>query len=1700
MPGSDTQEALLSRALARIRALKAENADLRKASNSPIAVVGMACRFPGACDCPSQFWDLIARRRSVLSRVPSDRWELQRYHASDPDAPGRAYCAKGGFLDDVRSFDHHHFGISPREATAMDPQQRLLLTLCAEALDDAAIDIATTSGGRVGVFGATGEVDYSRRHLYAPNPDGIDGYAKLGSTRSIGIGRLAYVNDWRGPVVHLDTSCSSGLVATHLAMQALNRGEVDLAVVAAANLMLSPEDTIGFSKLAALSRSGRCQPFSADADGYVRGEGAGVLVLKRQTDALRDEDPLWGLILGSACNHDGRSNGLTAPNGAAQVAVMTQALRAAGVRSEQVGFVEAHGTGTSLGDPIELSSIAEAYACDKRSSPLSVGSVKGNIGHLEPAAGLAALIKVFVALRQQRLPPQPPIRQLNPRIDWQRSGLEVPQTERVWPEAAPLAGVSGFGMSGTNVHLLVGGTRQAEVVRRTPSSAASQLDVPQYVHLSASSGPALVETARRLRGDLEAMQPPLEDVATTLAKGRTHHSLRRSFHCCTVEQLRAELSRFVEQGEGAARRAAIRPKLAFLYSGQGAQKPAMARAWVDASPIFADALARCEDALAGLVRYSVRTLLIDRGCRKLDDTEFAQPAIVAFQICMTEVWKAHGVEPEVVLGHSVGAIGAAYAAGVLSLGDAMRLAAHRGWAMQHEAPAGAMALLSTSSEQAEALCRQRDLSVAVVNSERETVIAGSPDALHDALKAASALGVAHRVLRTNRAFHSRLIVPSLESFGDVFGDVELRPPALRFISDSTGQEETSALTEPSYWLTHAAQRINFLQASRALSQQACTLLLDIGPGRSASTWALAAHAAETRPLVVSLPISDEANAVDSSFAQALCQLVDHGAAPRRVPAQGKRIRLAPTAFAPHQHWMERNAAPLATDGRLVVRPRTAGGECRLSGLFGIASSQEFSDHNLAGKYVVAGAKQLLGAAEAASVANGDLPVTLDDVQFLSPLILPPQGATEVEFVAIPRGDGGFEITGQSRDSESEWSVHIRATGSAAPQRVNELPAGAEDGSPTTEMDYGHFERLDYRLGASYRRILSVTEQGGALTAELLPEHGVLHAGLVDGCFQLLGARAVATAGRDGQLLVPTSVERAVVLPSCSVNGRLQMVASNIRSERDRVLGDVVLTTNGRPIVRLSGITLRWLPIERLTQTAPPHLFIATPHSEANTPRPTPDPALQWWGVGDANTCNGTVQRIEAVFGAPEELAAHLAGARQPLGVVWAPQLAERTSTQLVIEARDLVRVLGPVAGAQLLVASCGGETKDAEPKLSALRALCQSIALEQPELTLCLLARDRASAATKLQPAPQEWSSARQSLAADRTYVVSGGFGAVGTECVNWLVASGARHIAILSRSGGSQERRLAELRRRGVFCLAVAVDVAEGDRLREAWMRIESECPPVGGLIHAAGLNRDGLFVSLSEEQIDEVMRPKVQGTEALLALLPEPAWAILCSSVAAMLGSPAQVPYAAANAAMDALARCRKNTCSLALGPLEIGMAADERSRRALSLRGFTPLTNAELRAALSAARSLPVAHLVAVRASFMQLAQESPTAAQLFADVVPEAEAAQTSAVEGLAEVPAAQRPQRISRFVRQSVAALLQLPESQLDEGRALIEYGFDSLSTVEFRARVARELDVHIGASELLPGTTLGDLSTLVAARSSDAPAAQPAASILALQL
>ena len=994
-----------------------------------VAIIGMACRFPGGINSPEDFWEFLEDGRDGITEIPSSRWDVNAFY-DRKGGPGKIVSRRGGFLNDVEQFDPGFFGMSPREAAAADPQQRLLLEVSWEALERSGIDPHSLVHSVIGVVMGVSGHDYERLVGDSSTPDRLDGHYGTGNAASISSGRIAYVLGLEGPTLTVDTACSSGLAAVHLAARSVALGECRLALAGAVNLILSPELSIAFSQAGMLSPDGRCKVFSDNADGYVRSEGCGVVVLKCLEHALADGDQILAVIEGSALNNDGRSNGLTAPNGLAQAEVIRQALSTADVDPLAIGYVEAHGTGTALGDPIEVAAILDAYCHGRNlSNRLLIGSVKANVGHTETAAGLAGLIKSVMVLQYGRIPRQLHLEAVNPLIDLAQTSAHFPLESTDWPPmsgAVRRIGISSFGFAGTNAHLIL-----AEAPPQVEQPVGSDRDHHLLV-LSGHSPSLLRETATAFLDHLKRntrLAPA--DVAYTSAVGRSHRRHRLAVLGQSLGDWRDDLERCLDGQAFAAATTgdvgAKPPTIAFLFTGQGSQFHGMAAELCKGHPVARATIEECAELFSRYLEHPLNDIL-DGDPDLLLSTENAQPALFAVELALARTWIDCGIRPAAVLGHSLGEIVAACVAGVLDLPDAVQLVALRGGLMQQTAP-GAMAVIFAGSVQVRSRLTE-PVSIAAFNAPENTVISGPTDAVERLLAEFESDGIKTRRLNIACASHSSLMESVLKPLAAICKGLKLNPPMIPMVSSLTGTCIGEENLDQAYWVRLVREPVNFLQGIRSLADLGMDVFLEIGP----------------RPVLISLAQDCLHDSETACFLPSLLPGESNWQTMSRTAGE-LFVKGAPIVLSQLDTDVPRHKVTLPTSPferqRCWVPPRTKkslstrqlhGNQLDLaidatvfSSVIGADHRPELEGHRIHGQSVLPAAAAVQMMSDVYRETNGGQALVLSDVIFQSPLLLSKSPTIEVQVIHTSMDDvSHMRLAAKSLDVK-DWTTHVVAT-------------------------------------------------------------------------------------------------------------------------------------------------------------------------------------------------------------------------------------------------------------------------------------------------------------------------------------------------------------------------------------------------------------------------------------------------------------------------------------------------------------------------------------------------------------------------------------------------------------------------------------------------------------------------------------------------
>jgi myxalamid-type polyketide synthase MxaB len=1153
-----TQQMLQALKEARTRLEAAE-----RAKSEPIAVIGLGCRFPGGATDADGFWSLLQNGVDAVIEVPQDRWNIDDYYDPDPNVPGKMYTRYGGFLQEpIDQFDPQFFGISPREAVGMDPQQRLLLEVSWAALEHAGLASDQLRRSHTGVFMGLCWDDYAERVRQSVSTNAADQYAGFGILRSVAVGRISYVLGLQGPNIQIDTACSSSLVAVHLACQCLRAQECDLALAGGVNLLISPQTTLGRCQSKTLAPDGRCKTFDAAADGYGQGEGCGVVVLKRLSDAQRDRDPILALVRGSAINHDGPSSGLTVPNEQAQEDLIRQALKNGKVKPEQIHYIEAHGTGTSLGDPIEVGALDAVFgASHSQASPLLIGSVKTNLGHLEGAAGIACFIKLVLALQREEIPPHLHFHTPNPHIDWDRLPIRVTTERTPWPRGdhPRLAGVSSFGISGTNAHLVLEEAPLQAPIHNPPERSH------QLLTLSARSEAALEQLAGSYRQYLLTHpETLLADLCFTANTGRSLFQKRVGIVAASTSQMLEQLQA-ITQGETeiegvAYRQAAVqRPRIAMLFTGQGSQYVGMGRELYETQPTFKQTLDQCAQILDAYLEQPLLRVIYADGDSPLSETSYTQPALFALEYSLAQVWMSWGIQPQILMGHSVGEYVAACIAGVFSLEDGLKLIAHRARLMQALSSDGAMVSALTDPDTVQtAISGYLDqVSIAAYNGPESVVFSGEKAAVEAVVRDLEAKGIKIKPLEVSQAFHSPLMDPILQQFEQVARQVKFAAPRIPIISNVSGNLASQEIATPEYWVNHVRQPVKFAQGMQALRQQGVGIYLEVGPKPILLGMGRQCLAEEQGIWLPSLR-HDQTNW--SQLLKSLAQLYVEGI---KIDWKGfesgyTRCKISglPTyPFERQRYWLDlptqthklsaRDPHPSELHPLLVQQLRTPLQDQVFETYFSPSQPVYLQDHCVFQKVIVPGAAYIEMALAAGRHLLKTSSLQVEDVVIQQALQLQPQAQRRAQMVFFPKGDGTYQFKifseNQEQGIEPSWIEH--ASGylkAAAPEHTSVNLHHLQDQCPESlpvqgyytqlqanGLEYGPFFQGIQELWHSQTQALSRIELPAVLQSSATDY--LLHPVLLDASMQTMGAALQHLAGSKlGQAYMPVGFESLVI--------------------------------------------------------------------------------------------------------------------------------------------------------------------------------------------------------------------------------------------------------------------------------------------------------------------------------------------------------------------------------------------------------------------------------------------------------------------------------------------------------------------------------------------------------------------------------------------
>jgi phthiocerol/phenolphthiocerol synthesis type-I polyketide synthase D len=1698
-----------------------------------VAVVGIGCRLPGNVYGPDAFWERLLAGTDAVGQVPEGRWPDFAGTAPDVVALMETTTRWGAFLDDIQGFDAKFFGITPHEAEVMDPQQRLLLEVSCEALDHAGTPAHTLRSTATGVFVGLSALEYG--HLTTSDTARLSPWTSTGAAGSIVANRVSYLLDLRGPSITTDSACSSSLVAVHLACRSLRDGECDTALAAGVNVLLSPAVTASFEQAGALAADGRCKPFDAAADGITRGEGCGVVVLKRLSDARRDGDRVLAVIRGTAVNQDGRSAGLMAPNPAAQEALLRDALRDARVDAADVDYVEAHGTGTLLGDPIEAKALGAVVGPGRGAGrPLLIGSVKSNLGHLEGAAGITGLIKTVLALHHGRIPASLHFHQPNPHIDFDALGLRVVTEATEWPAAGERparAGVSAFGFGGTNAHAVL---EQAPPATAAPVRTDGDDGRPHVLVVSARSADRLADAAASLaRWVATDEAPALTDLAHTLAAHRRGPSC-----AAVVARTRPEAAAglaALARGEtvpgvvaGCTDATAARPFTArrpvFVFSGYGSQWEGMGRRLLTDDTHFAEQVAVLDPLFRAETGTTLSDLLRSDSGWRVDQT---QPLLFGIQLALARTMRAYGVEPAAVIGHSMGEVTAAVIAGALDAGEGLRVIARRSahLARIDAAQAGAMAAIELPDEsRAEVLARYPGVEVAVHSSPRRCTVAGPAGAVRDLVDELTGQGHLARLLEVGGAGHSAAVDPVLAPLRADLAALNPRTPATPWYSTVLDDPRASGAPDADYWCANVRRPVRLRQAVAAAAEDGHTLFLEISPHPIAAvplTESLEATQAAGHALVVPTLHKKTDDPVQLRAALARLHFAGVEVDPGLWPA-GARTALPTPAWRHERFWFTRpvhtaeaGAHPLL--GTRADDPRT--GAVLWQGDVGTHRHGTRSTvHGRAVLTVVEAAELMIEAGLDLWAREGITHLGVEDLQIHH--WLPVSGSTPLTTVWEPASGTEGTVTLHARGADTAWRCYASARVTRDPGPPDERPLDAErtpdlvrhfapeDQQHPRRPSYAHL--LTAMLEAAGEAGTAASEGSARDTAHSVPvavrslrikAPGVLDTGYDIHC-------ASAAEGDRWHLLARGSTSE--------ITARFVTVRPVERSEVPRSLDTWTYDIQWeKSTVPPPGGSLRRVLLasdERDTTGGTTAALVSGLEAAGVEVTPTDlqddcDAALEAWLTAGEDDGSSAV----VLFLPPDE-----PGARDAR--------YEHDDTRPLRRAAQLARCLARVSHRQpprlwmaTVLAQATGAGEPGTPHLACLRGLVRVLALEHPQLRASVVDVDRQPGAvddlvqeliaggaddeiawragTRLTArlARADLFSRRGDLARrndevaftrpDGAYIVTGGLTGLGLATAARLAGQGAGRIVLNGRRapGAEAERVLAELRAGGTSLVVVQGDIAEPEVSTRLVSAALEEGHTLRGVAHCAGVLHDRMITDLEPADVDTVLRPKTVGARHLEAAIDghELDWWVIYSSAAALLGSPGQSAYAAANAWLDALALRRRAAglpaTSIAWGPWEnVGG-----SNPALALEPIRPDEGMD---ALQALVTRNPAHIGVVHLDTDRVLAAFPglSAIPFFSGVLGDDPLGADDWVgpAGIEALGASAREAVYTRLAGRT-ASIMGFAAQELSDTAPLTELGLDSLMAVRIRNAVRQDFGVELAAPHLLRGASLRELGGTV---------------------
>ncbi|MBP2477890.1 hybrid polyketide synthase/nonribosomal peptide synthetase FtdB [Crossiella equi] len=1537
-----------------------------------IAVIGIGCRLPGGASDHRSYWQNLVSGKDCLTDTPPDRYDVRTLGSRDKTKPGRLVGGRGGYIDGFDEFDPAFFGISPREAEHMDPQQRKLLEVAWEALEDGGQKPGELAGTDVGVFVGAFTLDYKIVQFADLSFQTLAAHTATGTMMTMVSNRISYCFDFQGPSVSIDTACSSSLVAVHLACQSLQRGETGLALAGGTLLHLTPQYTIAETKGGFLSPEGRSRTFDASANGYVRAEGVGVVALKRLEDAQCDGDPIHAVIIGSGVNQDGRTNGITVPNADAQVRLIERVCANAGITPGSLQYMEAHGTSTPVGDPIEAGALGRALAVGRKpGDKVYVGSVKTNIGHTESAAGIAGLIKTTLALKHKQIPPHINLETVNPAIDLDNLPYDIPRELTPWPahEGPARAGVNSFGFGGTNAHVVLEEAPPRPRVQATPKPGLNVLP------LSAKDPAAFPELAKGILGELDRAEPTstaLADLAHTLAHRRQHLDHRLSIVYADRDSLAARLSEFAngETHPHVLTGTVQDGKLAWVFTGMGPQWWAMGRELFETEPVYRAVIERCDGLIREIGGWSlIEHLNADESDSEMSQTWLAQPANFAVQIALAALWRAHGVTPDAIVGHSTGEIAAFYEAGVYTLEEAVTVAVHRSRLQQKLIGTGTMLAVSLTEDAARARVAPYGdrVSVAAVNSPTAITLAGDADALAEIEAALKADQVFAKFLTVGVPYHSaRMNLIKDELLLCLGGLAPKRATVPLYLTAFEGEIAHGTELDAMYWWHNVRDSVFFRAAVDQMVLNGYRTFLEIGPHPVlAHSIKECLEARETTGHTV--PSIRRLEDERARFAMSLATLHNLGTALdwTALHPHAETVPLPRYPWKRDRYWVAPAAVEQVRLGQLdhpLLGRRLTGADPVWQVDLDPERLPYLTDHRIQDQVLFPGAGYVEMAAQAVTALTGSPSATLADIELRKGLFLPEDSPKTVQ---LTLHEGEFTIASLGAEPTVHCTGVVRPS---QPRRLNTpLDTAAIRARAVRHLGraecYTALAGLGYHYGPAFQGITEVWVGEGEALARVEPTPELagdaaghhLHPVLLDACFQTLLTPQILTAPEGGTgIRLPLSI--AELRTSPVGDQALWVHATITREDADELVGDLALhAVDGGPLGRVTGF--RAADVEKATTSVGLATIDGWLAETVWRPAPRPEAELvpgstliladraglgDW--LADLLVARGgrvtVVRRGEHFEPDGHDAVVHLWNLDLPTldravtgdfaeytghGAYSLVELAQRlTGGRLHIVTRGAQPVgespveplgapawgIGRVLWYQELLA-CRGKLIDLDPATAedlegeARALLAELSTVDEDEIAL----RGEERYTSRLAPAADLARPLPPRLRGDGAYLVTGAFGALGKLLCRTLVKRGARTLILVGRSANDPEF-LAGLAEAGVRAVTAKLDITDEAAFTSWLAEYRRTGQPIRGVFHLAGQVRDTLVPEMDRATFDAAANPKILGGHLLHRHLAEEPLEhfVLFASVASVLTTAGQTNYAAGNAFLDALAHRRR------------------------------------------------------------------------------------------------------------------------------------------------------------------------------------------------